>query len=113
MRFRRMTLRTVGNTGSLGPLGCGSRLRRPVPIQGCQWALDHHNHSTRRHDLLRADDHEHQHQYDVTSPSPRLGVANSGCDGCGDVAPSTLTLEGYSESGPVFGGIVFCIQRRR
>lgn len=43
----------------------------------------------------------------TTAPSPTLGVANSACQGCGGVAPSAVTLQGYSQNDGVFGGMVF------
>lgn len=42
-----------------------------------------------------------------TAPSPALGGANADCQGCGQVAPATLTLGGYSLNGAVFGGMKF------
>lgn len=36
-----------------------------------------------------------------------LGGANADCRGCGEVAPATLTLGGYSLNGEVFGGRKF------
>jgi hypothetical protein len=39
--------------------------------------------------------------------SPVLGGPNSDCQGCGEVAPTTLTLGGYSLNGTVFGGMKF------
>jgi hypothetical protein len=39
--------------------------------------------------------------------APALGAANTDCQGCGQVAPATLTLGGYSLNGVVFGGMKF------
>jgi hypothetical protein len=42
-----------------------------------------------------------------TAPSPTLGTANPLCQGCGEVAPAKVTLQGYTQDGSVFGGLVF------
>ena len=46
-------------------------------------------------------------------PEPTLGTVNATCQGCGEVAPASLTLEAYAEDGSVFGGVVFTKVRWR
>jgi hypothetical protein len=42
-----------------------------------------------------------------TTERPTLGALNTGCPECGEVAPNTVTVEGYQEGNDVFGGVTF------
>lgn len=42
-----------------------------------------------------------------TSTAATLGKVSAGCQGCGEVEPTSVTLQGYEGGGVIFGGVVF------